>query len=294
MTEVSLCARKTADTGVCPAPGAALLEARPVRLVLALIYHLSQALEEEPLLFHAVGDRCVTALFRGSRCVCTDFLDSYGPIMAALDGRWPVSVYGTAEGAEVGLLRAEPDCGRARWTEETASGRAFGALDDLCVQVEAPTGDEAATLAEILSGLSVRAGCIAATRRHEDFFSGDNLAQVWPGAHFIYLDLAGDLTDGERLDSLSMAQKELLWEEYLGEGVSALEFQWLWEDYAAGAARALPEWELALRAALAGLGVRVENGAEGFKVTGVEGRFRLDFITAPAAGKLFLKILFPA
>lgn len=285
MQEWNLCCEKPAGEGRCPAPQAALMERQPFHLALAFLYDVAAMFEEDPLVFCGAGDTRATALFRGSRCVCGDFIEVYAPMMAAISHHWPVTVYGTIQGTEIGSLRAEWCDGEIRWTMCSGSGKPFHTLGELCVQINM---GEDTLLGEALKGLSCRQCVISLDRGRSE-----GLAKRINGAWFAYVDLLENVSNADRLYALSMEQKEALWELYLGEGFSPLEFEWLWEYYESGDADGMLEWELALQTALERLDIRVENDAKGFHITGEYGHFRLDYITAPAAGKLFLKALFP-
>ncbi|NCB62865.1 MAG: hypothetical protein EOM52_04510 [Clostridia bacterium] len=281
MEEWNLCCEKPAGEGPCPPLTPALLEKPPLRLAIAFLCDVASAFEEDPTVYCGEEDGRVTALFRNSRCVCTDFLERYAPVMAALSRCWPVTIYGAVDGTEIGSLRTEG----ARWIMRSPSGKPFQSLGELCIQIKAEPGQ---ILGDALKGMSYRRSSVALYRGR-----ADGLLKAEDGAWFAYLDLAEGVSTAERLDALSLEQKEALWEVYLGEGISPVEFEWLWDDYESGSSDGMLEWELALQTALARLGIRVKNDAGGFQVTGESGRFRLDYITAPAAGKLFLKMLFP-
>lgn len=281
--------KRTAARGRLPPPaGRGGGEPTPARLALAFLYDLRCVLDCPPRVLYLDGGSALTAWFPGACYPCDDFLQDYGRVLSALSAHWPAVVYGGAGGAEVGEIRAAGE----EWTRSDVSGRDFAALSDLCVQVDA--GGDCAALAEAVSGLGGRSGCVALHRTRRAFFCA-----AWPGleadgAQFLYTTLAGPAGPEQCLDCLTIGQKGELWTRYLEDGVSAMEFEWLMDAYRAGECRGLLEWELALRTVLPGSGVRVEQRG-GFRVTGRDGRaLRLGYEDAPAAGRLLLKLLFPA
>ena len=153
MEEWNLCCEKPAGEGLCPSPPAALLERPPVRLTLAFLFDVAGMFEEDPMVLRGQRDTRATALFRGSRCVCADFIETYAPVMAAISRHWPVTVYGAVQGTEIGSLRAETDGRETHWTMRSGSGKPFDTLGELCIQIAA---GEDALLGAALKGLSCR------------------------------------------------------------------------------------------------------------------------------------------
>lgn len=267
----------------------------PAKLCLALLYDLCCKLSEEPHAFALGGDRTVTVFFRDSCYACADLLQEYREILAAVNSSWPIAVYGVVGGAEVGELRCEREGETLHWIKSNVTGKDFDLLSDLCVQITTSCAVECELLTEAVSRMSDRRSCAAVHRRYEALCRTSELTVPVDSAHFLYLPLGDSAESGDRLESLTVELKAELWEEYLLDGVSCLEFEWFMEDFADGTAQGLLEWELALRMVLPRLGITVENGPEQFRITGSDGKpMRLSYVTAPAAGRLFLKLLFPA
>lgn len=102
-----------------------------------------------------------------------------------------------------------------------------------------------------------------------------------------------DLTQ-DYLACLTVNQIVALWYKYLEDGISSLEFDWLYDQLEQQDAARLFQWELGLHIALSQLQIQIDYRAEGFTITNAVGnKMRFDFFSSLAAEKLFLKILFP-
>lgn len=295
MGEMELCRRRVAAKGqVSFIPGRET-EHSPIRMALMFLYELSGEIEEDPVVFQSGGELELVALFRGACCRCGDLLASHSNTLALLSACWKVELCGTVGGPEVGKLSIWPEGAGLCWEQSNVSGHPFDELSDLCVKLKVETQQELEFLIEVLGRLSFRTQCIAVPKRYEKLCVENALAKHIDGARFCYLPMLGDVEPEEALESLSVEQKEVLWSDFLENGLPVREFEWAWAACRQGETMGLLEWELALRLALLKNEIQVINTESQFKVLDREGKaMRFSAASPIAAERLFLKILFPA
>ncbi|RGX55458.1 hypothetical protein DWV16_08220 [Anaerotruncus sp. AF02-27] len=267
----------------------------PAKLALAFLYDLSRAFSMKPSVYHTAGNRMLTLIFRDATFLCGDFIADYGEVIAGISQQWPVTVYGTASGKETGELRIRFRGEEILAERSCVSGKDFDVLSGLCVKIETQDARDSACFAQILRQMCFWQDDVAVPRTMEEFCRAQQLGTAVDGAYFCYLPLGENSGGAGRLSCLSMEQKAELWEVFLEDGVSTMEFDWLFSAGLCGEYPTLIEWELALQTVLEELGITVINRQdERFEVTGRKGRqMRFDFTHGSPAEKMFLKILFP-
>lgn len=262
----------------------------PARLAVAFLSDISRSFSQNPDVYHTEGNRMLTLLYHNVSFSCGDFAAEYGELMAALSRRWPVTVYGTAFERETGELRAVQGEGMVYFSRSSVSGEDFDTLSGLCIKLETGTPEDCARMAEIFCQIRFWQDTMAVPRTLESFCTAQGLCRPINGAYFCYLPTEGK----RRLACLSLERKAELWEVFLSENLSPLEFDWLLDAYQQGEAPALLEWELALQAVVERLRISIVNRREAFEVRDSGGRqLRFDYDRGSAAEKMFLKLLFP-
>ena len=265
----------------------------PAAHFLALMHQVNELFDETPTVLHIPGDGMVTLLYRDVACRWRDLLDGAGAEAAALSVAVPLWFSGTTPDRETAQLTLRREERGFTVCRSSLSGREFDRLQGLGVQVDWPEVDAAAHVAALAAGLSAGAPCGAFGPEHRDFLRRCGLLAPTAGSCFAYFSW-GEFSPRQFLMALSMEQKAGLWRSFLEDGQQYKEFEWLWEDYAAGETVYLLEWELALRAVLEDLGFRLERDELRFQVLDGKGEVRrFDFDRGGPAEKLFLKILFP-
>lgn len=283
-----------ACTTVFPQPEPEYLDWSPEKLALTLLYDLGTALETAPALLPSPGGDVVPILFRGSCLLCEELLDLAKTRVALLSKSWPAVLCGTVEGLKLGEIRAEALEEGIRVTKYSVSRKDFDVLSDLLVRLEVREPEQKLFLSEAVFQIKPRRTYLAVRRRFEKRALEAGLAPDADGSLFCYLPLTGEPEPADRLKCLTYLQREELWRTYLEQGVSPAEFDWLLSAFEAGQGAGMLEWELALQSAMARLKVSYELNQGTFQVFKDCGRkLRLDYPTAPAAGKLFLHMFFP-
>jgi hypothetical protein len=268
-------------------------ETSPAFLLFQWVYDLSCTFDTKPSIYGMDGGRMLAIVFPDASFNCEDYFADYGDVMACLSQHWPVTVYGTAPGPETAELQAKlvQDDIVCSWS--CVSGRNFERCLDLYIKLETSDNSEWAFLKDALEGIGNSKSFVAVSRCYECLLQKAGILSA-DGAKYCYIPLSGESDTAEQLHCLAMEQKAELWRTFLSDGVSSMEFEWLWDAYLDGSIRSLLEWELALEGVLCELQFTVSHDPHSFHVIDAAGSpIRLDYIHGTAAEKMFLKILFP-
>lgn len=266
----------------------------PAILTLGFVYDLSRSLSMNPRVYYTEGNLMIAVMFSGSSFGCDDFMDEYRDIMADISSCWPLIVYGNVSGPETGELCVSREGDDVVSYRKCVSGRDFSDFSDICIKVEPNNLEECSFLKEGITQMCSANRCVALPKVYEHFCITSEFYAPIEGTYFSYLPMEEDVGCEERLRCLSIGQKEELWQEFLKYGMTAMEFEWLWDAYQDGTVNGLLEWELALESTLSNLHITVTNENQVFHVFDWNGMpMRFDYVHGSAADKVFLKILFP-
>lgn len=268
---------------------------RPAMLV-ALVYALSTELHMDPAVYRIEREGSLWVYYACACFECGQLFEEYGYAAGYVSQVYPVSLYGVAGGMEpVALTMAlRGDGQRLVLRKLSVSGKNFDQLSDLCVKIEVESPAERAQLFALLQDVRYRKSFVAARRSSFVQQTFHTLPDDAPDAFFRYVALREDAEPASMLEALTVEQQKELWLLLLRDGMGALEFETVWEQWEAGGFAALFTWELSLRMALSEAGCTIHNGPGDFRVTDAESRrLRFDFQNGSAAEKLFLKLLFP-
>ena len=260
--------------------------------VLNILYNLSTELSQNPQLF--VSQNIIWAYFKNASISARQFIERYGPDMAYVSTHYRMSLYGSVNGYESGQITAalSEDETEIIYTRLDETQRDFDEMVDVCIKIS--MGDEAHShsFADILRHMDYTLDYLPIRRSAYAQMAFGAYAQHSADTYFRYMPMSA-YPDAERYtDSLSMEQKKQLWEMYLEQGLSPLEFDNVLRLRKMHTA-VLFSWELALKLSLGEMGITVayENG---FEVTDAAGkRLKFDYEKGSGAERLFLKILFP-
>ncbi len=269
-------------------------ERPPAARFMELAAGLSALFDESPAILRLPDSPILTLLYRDVAYRWQDILDSVGPPAAELSTAAPLRFFGTTEARETAEITLNTsESGRTLVQLRSVSGRPFDLLQGLGVQMELPTGAEAAQMAQVLAVLPRSGACGVLPRCCEEYLASCRLLIPTAGSFFSYLAWEGA---GPRraICALGFSHKAELWRVFLLDAQQPAEFDWLWDNYYTGEPLFLLEWELALRTVLDDLGFQIERGPAHFQVLDRDGRERrFDFTNGGPAEKLFLKLLFP-
>ena len=266
----------------------------PAVQLVSLVYMLSTELARNPHLY-LTQDHRLWISYDESRFSAASLLEEYAVTMAGAARQYPLAVCGTVNGYESGEVSAQllPQQNKLQLCKRNLSGKEFDLITNLCVRVQLSSSREAQEMLQIIRQVDFQNDFLALERTQwaEELFSSypqysaDTFYRYLP---FVPLDTAGAYTD-----SLSVEQKQKLWELFLTEGFSPVEFEDTLELMNTGILVSSYSWELALRLALDSTGVQVQNDSSGYRVLDAQGRRMIfDYAGSRAAERLFLKLLF--
>lgn len=289
--------KRLAMSGHGPMPSEEIGKCKELMLTLTMLHDLAVRLQEVPLLYD-LCDNKIRVLFRNSQIDCDGFLDDYKEIMAVISIKWPVIVYGVVDNQEVGELRVAIDeidgQKELNYSYYNVSGKSFNSLSGICMTVDVACHLSREFLKEAIHGIGIQNTCILVHQKWQGFCAENELPKFSKDSGFCYLLTISDGNWLDMLHSISITQKEELWQKFLEDSLTPVEFQWLLDAFNKRQAAGLLEWELALRVVLCRLGIKITNEVGYFHVEDAEGKaLRFQFNSKSPAEKMFLKILFP-
>ncbi len=297
MRGLTLYRRKTAATERIPVcrEQKELCSVPAGRLAVSIVYDLCNAVDIRPVVYNPTGSPIVSVLFPSVCIGCEELSRRYGELAAAVSTVWPLVFSGTAEGDGNACMTFLWTDDRILFERTSVSGRDFDRVEGLCLELTCEEPDCARRLTTVLSHLSPHQDCICESRGHSGFLEAHGLAIPFDGAFFCYVPLDdGELDFSDYIGCLTLDQKAALWETFLDDSYSPLEFDWLTRRLAQGGMRDYLDWEFSLDVAMERMGYRVSNEEAGFGVMDGDGhRRRFDYGRGSCAERMFLKFLFP-
>ncbi len=267
----------------------------PLKGIALLLLALIRDMRSKPQIYSLPRESSLWIFFPDSCIVTDNFFEDYGLLMGHLSKTYPVIVRGIVENLEEGELEAAFREKGLEFRKYNCSGKDYANLFDICLTFQIQQADELQFALEMVAAIDEMDRCIAVDRRWEDLpnvaaiLEPDDLSYY----RYILLEDSTDLTQ-DYLACLTVNQIVALWYKYLEDGISSLEFDWLYDQLEQQDAARLFQWELGLHIALSQLQIQIDYRAEGFTITNAVGnKMRFDFSSSLAAEKLFLKILFP-
>lgn len=264
--------------------------------LLQLAYGLSVALSQNPGVYPE-GEQFLWMHFARSEYLCDALTEEQGVRAAAVSSLFPVVFCGGVDTEPVEILyRFAVDKTLLCEERRSASGRNFDRLEELCVRVAFPDARSRNEWKTVLGRIDYQRDFVALERTCyvETQFSA--CAQCNGDTYFRYLPLSASCRDTDScVAALPVPLQKRLWRLFLVDGVSPVEFEFVWERLAAHMLEGGFAWALSLRLALSEAGVQLGRSGEGFHLRTPAGQRRTyDYENGTPAEKLFLKLLYPA
>lgn len=256
---------------------------------------LSNTLHTAPSMYDSTDgeENTVYMLFENSCIVCDELFAEYGEIIASIAKAYPISICGMLESLEMGELTANIDAHGLHYIQSNISGLDYDILSSIYIKIVFKE-QEAFDLARILLSDCAKIS-VAFPRKFKRLLGEGEYWGEREVTHFLYLCPSIGSEFSELLpEILSIPQLVELWKLFLDEGISAVEFDMIYEQIKVSESSCLLRLELALQLAVNELSIVINNDTSGFTVFKESGeRIKLDFRSNSAAEKLFVKILFP-
>ncbi len=261
--------------------------------ILWMIHTISSEMLANPQIY-ATKDKTIWIYYEHS-CFETDFLyENFGDIIADINQKYPISIYGNInefEGGELSFVLSS-DIKNIIYSKLNVSGSDFYTLSDICIKIQLPQNRLIGPIYQWISNSNYQSAYIAMKRSNlsEQIFI--DCPQYSTDTWYRYLQIK---EDGEffYLNTLSIEQIKDLWLLFLKENISPIEFDDAFDALKSHTIAAFP-WELALRIAISEACMEICYQNNDFQVLNAQGkRMRFSYESSIGAEKLFLKLLFP-
>lgn len=276
--------------------GDSLKEIPPLKMVILLIYEISSVLGIKPQVYSLKDERTLWMLFPESCIECDVFFEEYSSILASISKHYLLTVQGMIDELEEGEIETRFDPEGIRCSKGNFTGQDFNILTSIYMTLQFKQIEELVFMEEVLRQIDSSKKCIAIESRWQDEAFAKELTMLDLLTHYSYIAM-GELEeiDSNFLAALTVEQMTQLWSLFLREGITSIEFEYLYDQLSQGKTYHMVYWELALKLALTKLNIKVNYNENDFKVEDSKGqRMRFDFSSSSAAERLFLKILFPS
>lgn len=265
-------------------------------LFIASLYMLSYDLSMNPKVYKIEKEHSLWIYYEKSCYVVENFFNEFGISFGVISNKYPVSIYGTINDNESASLVSVYDIGEGKISlfKKNISGNDFDEMSDICVKIEISDVSLLNNFFKLISDLDYRKSFLAVERAKFKDLTFKGIDEEGEDTYFRYLKL-NEPYDGEMfIDALTINQMKKLWQIFLEEKISALEFDYALGGYQQDSLYSLFEWELALRLVLSDMDISIKYDDNSFNVLDKNNkRLYFDYNSENSAEKLFLKILFP-
>ena len=259
----------------------------------ALLLTISSELSMNPAIY--TNENNLWIYYGHSYFQCEILLNDLLYSMAYISHKYPISIYGCANGIETAQISLDVGNGRVKVQKLNVSGQDFSELYDLCLRISCQDQKQLKILSEILQGIDYRHDFLLIKRNAFTNQSFIHYPDLDKNTYFRYLPLRPmDELDPNRF-SYTLKQQVDLWLLLLIDGVSAVEFSFLMNKLETGCLNSFFTWELSLRFALQQADIKITYDDNGFIMRDRNGeRILYDYVHGTPAQQLLLKIIFPA
>lgn len=266
-----------------------------IKKIVWLIGEWSAALHTTPSLHAAPNENNIYVLFENSCFDCDELLAEYGKIIASIAKKHRISICGMLQNLEMGELTAYFDESGAWYKKSNISGQDFEVLSSVYIKLSFDKKEDSELTELLLQGSNGESGGAAFPRKYKGLLGADEFQGELEVTHFLYLMPNGAEHFSSILPQiLTVGQLVELWILFLDEGITAVEFDMIYEQLKVSDSPCLLRLELSLQLALSEMSIKVSNDDSGFSVHKADGeRIKFDFSSDSTAEKLFMKILFP-
>ncbi len=259
----------------------------------ALLLTISSELSMNPAIY--TNENNLWIYYGHSYFQCEILLNDLLYSMAYISHKYPISIYGCANGIETAQISLDVGNGRVKVQKLNVSGQDFSELYDLCLRISCQDQKQLKILSDILQGIDYRHDFLLIKRNAFTNQSFIHYPDLDKNTYFRYLPLRPmDELDPNRF-SYTLKQQVDLWLLLLIDGVSAVEFSFLMNKLETGCLNSFFTWELSLRFALQQADIKITYDDNGFIMRDRNGeRILYDYVHGTPAQQLLLKIIFPA
>lgn len=265
-------------------------------LLIDLLVSLSQDFGQTPQVFFQDSSSQLWYYFPGSSVVCDDFFSDYGLVCACIQKKYPLFLYGSTSEKEPAKLAAHlsPYENQLLLKKQNISGKDFTQLSDLCVKIETNSRQNALEFFHIFKNFQWQKEFLVMKRTEFTEFVFSREEQLHPDTFFRFIKIQKTGNYDNCVFSLSVTQWKKLWNLFLHDHISPLEFDFALSAYDHAKNLYPFAWDLALRMALNENRICITYHDHDFRITDSSGhRISYNFERGSAAEKLFLKLLFP-
>ena len=259
----------------------------------ALLLTISSELSMNPAIY--TNENNLWIYYGHSYFQCEILLNDLLYSMAYISHKYPISIYGCANGIETAQISLDVGNGRVKVQKLNVSGQDFSELYDLCLRISCQDQKQLKILSDILQGIDYRHDFLLIKRNAFTNQSFIHYPDLDKNTYFRYLPLRPmDELDPDCF-SYTLKQQVDLWLLLLIDGVSAVEFSFLMNKLETGCLNSFFTWELSLRFALQQADIKITYDDNGFIMRDRNGeRILYDYVHGTPAQQLLLKIIFPA